>query len=906
MTGVGGLLILLRRLGLARSACGLAFLLTLSGPPPPSPSLALQPAQMPMGSSKPSGSPELESPPDEASQLRERAAAVLAKRQALQKALKLEADGDKKGAIAAYRQALDLFDEEADASDRGAILNSMGTLHFGLGDFEAADRLYRQSLALRRQTGSPQGEARTLSNIAMLRYEQALYADAIDHYQQSKSILASLSEPEPLEIASVENKLGLVYAALGQADQAREHYRSALELRRDRDRDGFATTLHNIAFLHQRQGENRQAQELYREALAIRRQVGDRLGEAETLNNLGYLYAATGKPAEGLPLLREAATTFESLGNTVGLANTLDSIGKAHEVLGQYQDALQFYFLALAKARAVGLSAAELEILSNIGSVMEAEQRPEVAIVFYKQSVNVTEKIRTGLRRLQREQQASYAREISDTYRRLADLLLRQERLPEAQAVLDLLKIQELDDFLHIVRSSEAASDGVDLTDEEQRLEQLIVDLLVLHDLLRSGADDARYDELIEKSDALMDDFHQFIESPEVRDLMSERSTEASGETVDPAQLQTIRKRLPPHAVALYPIVLEDRMEVLLTTKFGGPFRHSVDVSRDVLDREILNLRSALADRSGDASRHAQTLYGWLIERFEPVFAELETTHIVYIPDGQLRYVPLGALQDRQGRWLAERFAINYVSALGLTNFAQAPPSGPMRVLAGAFGATDRVVVVGDKSWPFTGLPGANAEIENLADLVPEMTRLADMAFSARSVRRYANQHSVVHLATHAEFLPGSPMNSFIVFGDGGVLRLEELKGWSLTDVEMMVLSSCETAVGGGSGVEILGFGWLMQKSGAAASVASLWKVDDGGTQALMNAFYRHLQDRDIGKAEALQRAQIELIESDPQVLADLDRGAMRLSEQETDHHIVDRLKHPYYWAPFILIGNGL
>jgi CHAT domain-containing protein len=139
-------------------------------------------------------------------------------------------------------------------------------------------------------------------------------------------------------------------------------------------------------------------------------------------------------------------------------------------------------------------------------------------------------------------------------------------------------------------------------------------------------------------------------------------------------------------------------------------------------------------------------------------------------------------------------------------------------------------------------------------------------------------------------------------------VTLRDVESWNLPGVDLVVLSACETGVGGefGTGEEILGFGYLMQQAGAKAVMASLWSVDDGGTQVLMNAFYRRLQGSHLTKAEALRQAQLALIAGDEGVLGK-QRGIIVVQPREGESRAVEnRLSHPYYWAPFILIGNGL
>jgi CHAT domain-containing protein len=114
------------------------------------------------------------------------------------------------------------------------------------------------------------------------------------------------------------------------------------------------------------------------------------------------------------------------------------------------------------------------------------------------------------------------------------------------------------------------------------------------------------------------------------------------------------------------------------------------------------------------------------------------------------------------------------------------------------------------------------------------------------------------------------------------------MKKWQFKNLDLIVLSGCETGLGGnfGTGVEILGLGYQLQSAGARAVIASLWSVDNGGTQVLMDDFYTNLKTGKYSKAEALQKAQISLINSN--------------NQQKND------FSHPYYWSPFILIGNGL
>ena len=239
-----------------------------------------------------------------------------------------------------------------------------------------------------------------------------------------------------------------------------------------------------------------------------------------------------------------------------------------------------------------------------------------------------------------------------------------------------------------------------------------------------------------------------------------------------------------------------------------------------------------------------------------PLVADLEeadTETILYAADGQLRYIPLAALHDGE-QWLAERFTMNHITAASLTDFSPAE-SQPLSILAGAFPAQDLVIYVAGEQRRFSGLPYAQAEVENLQANLPGTQAFFSAGFNRQAIEPRLPDHSIIHLATHGTFRSGHPNDSFILLGDGDRITLFDLDQWELPNAALVVLSACETAVSGpelGTGEEILGFGYQIQRTGARASIASLWTVSDGGTQALMDAFYLAVQNgysKEIGRA---------------------------------------------------------
>lgn len=571
---------------------------------------------------------------------------------------------------------------------------------------------------------------------------------------------------------------------------------------------------------------------------------------------------------------------------------------------------------ALILSEEIGVREQSAQILAQIGNLLVSESKPELGISFLKQSVNIFEAIRTEARSLPADLQESYTQTVAGIYRNLADLLLRQNRVLEAQQVLDLLKIQELNNYLRNVRGYR--QNLYELPAEQAILEkfgklkisaiqagQELSSLQTIPDANRTPAQKAQIQSLVQLQQELNQQFNQFIHSPEVENLAKQLTPAVVHQSLNPEELNGLRGKLHQiNAVLLYPLVLEDRLELIITTPDSPPLHRTVNVDRITLNQKIVEFRSLLRDPNSDVKPVAQTLYNWLIKPIESELQQSNTQTIIYAPDAQLRYIPLQALHDGQ-QWLTQRYRINNITARSLVNFTTQPANQP-HLLAGAFASGKHVFKVGTQPITLSGLPFAGKEVETLAAQLPNTKKLIDQAFSRIATTTQMNEFNIVHLATHAAFVPGTPKDSFIAFGNGEYATLADISSWTLTNVDLIVLSACDTGLGGnfGNGEEILGLGYQFQMQGAKAAIASLWTVDDGGTQALMREFYQIIKQGNVTKAEALRQAQLRLIEAGHSGMNESFKA--ELLKSGMDQTVVDHISHPYYWSPFILIGNGL
>ena len=805
----------------------------------------------------------------------------------------------------------------------------------------------QRALIIYRQIKDRNGEVISLGNIGYAYRELAQYQKAIDFFRQSLAISKQISgiactlnsistncfEARDAEGSMLDN-LGLTYQNLGQYNKAIDFHQQSLAISKEID-DFYteAVSLGNLGSVYNNLEQYQKALDFYKQSLAIVKQIGDRNMEAVLINNLGSVYLDLGQYNKAIDFSQQSLALRKEIGDLrneikaasqndlitffnpdsdfynspSGEAANLNNLGNAYSKLGQYNKARDFFQQSLAIFKQIGDREGEGITLSNIGLAFSKLNQPEIAILFYKQSVNVRETIRKDIKGLSKEEQKSYLSTVEDTYRNLADLLLKQDRILEAQQVLDLLKVEELSEYLKNVRGNEQTAQGVDLQSPEQNIIALGNELTALQQLAElTPAQKQRLSELTNQEINRNEQFNAFLNTPLIQKQLEELRRIEKAQNVDIEKFNRLRANLRKvkNAVILYPLILEDRLELIIITANTPPIRKTTKIKREQLNTAIAGFLSNLRNpSSANVEKDAQQFYEWIIKPFEAELQQANIQTIIYAPDGQLRYIPLAALHDGK-QWLVEKYRINNITASSLTDFTPRDYSELPSVLAAA-ATNSHNIKLGDRTIPFGALPATKTEVEAIATLLPRTTTLIDQQFSKNVTLQEMKRNTIIHLATHGYFAVGRAEDSFIIFGDGDKATLTDIANWSLTNVSLVVLSACETAIGGklGSGVEILGLGYRIQDAGAGAAIASLWKVSDDGTSELMQKLYKNLSQKNISSSEALRQAQIAMIRSNKKATSS-DRANIRIvgtvpTNQET------QLSHPYYWSAFILIGNG-
>ncbi|MFB2898291.1 CHAT domain-containing protein [Aerosakkonemataceae cyanobacterium BLCC-F50] len=340
---------------------------------------------------------------------------------------------------------------------------------------------------------------------------------------------------------------------------------------------------------------------------------------------------------------------------------------------------------------------------------------------------------------------------------------------------------------------------------------------------------------------------------------------------VKPVQIDQVD----PTAAVVYPIILKDRLAVILALPQSSLSLYTTQKTQQELESVLNDLQQDIGRPAADNDKVlqlSQQVYNWIIRPIEADIKQKNVQTLVFVPDGLLRNIPMAALHDGE-KYLVEKYSIALTPGLQLL-----PPQPLKREQL-------RVLTAGlsEARQEFPALPNVKEELEQIQSIMSTQ-ELLNQQFTDRNLQQALNSvpFPVVHIATHGQF-SSQAERTFILTWDEeiNVKELDNLlrrrKQEDSRPIELLVFSACETAEGDDRAA--LGLAGVAVRAGARSTVATLWRVSDESTAKLMVRFYQELAKENITKSEALRRAQLSLLQS-------------------------EQYKIPYYWAPFVLVGS--
>jgi CHAT domain-containing protein len=884
--------------------------------------------------------------------------------------------GQFEAAVQSWQKSLKLYREIKSRKEEGKVLNHLGKVYRSLALYAKAVEYYNQSLEISREMKDQDTERKSLFGLSDIHLFDLHDTNSFAEYYEQNNTVGSLIETYDQMLENMFPGSRKSYISLGKFRDTFEYFEKRLQIARSisdreeerqslgnlivlslryldykkviqyqeeilaiarnlKDKDKELDALESLASYHSTFGSNTKSIEFYEQSLIIARELKDQKMESKFLKYIGDSYYILKNYRKTVEYYESSLAIYRKLKkekyldgpfeinlfpyySLMNFGNAYDSIGNSNKSIEYYQESLADAQETLLVSRKQKDRKMEASSLRGIGVAFVKLKQPELAIVFYKQSVNVHESIREDIRNLPRQTQEAYAKSAADTYRSLANLLIQQRRFPEAQAVLELLKLRELRDFTRDTKAID--SPGISLAKiEKAALTEILTSFSTIgqftEDLQKCEKDNCpTLKELEKKRDRLNEAIKQELKTQ--RKLLADHYATESA-TLTPEALNAEARRIvnaKEGTVLIYPLILKDKLQFLLAFKSnkGGvtfrPFESAITAEQ--LTTTITRFRNQLENPSDiqTLKTTSQTLYNALIKPLEPELKAANIKHLVFAPDSTIRYIPLAALHDGKN-YLIERYTISTITAASKTDTQERSPipiPGQNQLLA--MGASTF------PNTPFSSLLNVPIELDAITQTptttgIYPGTEVLDRAFNFDSLKTNlkTGTYKILHLATHGAFIPGNVEQSYIVPGSGPNLTtdsIDTLANYGLGNLHLVVLSACQTGVGdrASDGIEIPGISHFFLKNDVKSVLASLWNVSDASTALLMQKFYTYLAQGKT-KAEALQQVQTEFLNS-KLTTQDLPRAGVRL--YIPGQLPPDSLAHPYYWAPFILIGNSL
>ena len=856
-------------------------------------------------------------------------------------------------AVGLYRRAAAVFERLGDRTEVGRTLSSSIQPLIRLGQYPKAMEGARRAREIFQEAGDTLRLARLDLNVANILHRQDRFADALEIYERTYRELLPYKDTEGIAVAL--HNMSVCLITLNDFPRALSTYNKAKEFYRAHGMPALvAQADYNIAYLYYLRGHYSQALEMLRAAREAAEAVGDSYHHAlcfldqsevylelnmdeqaagaahkgaagfrqltmgyetaKSLANLGIAEGRLGKTAQSLEIFAQARRLFVREKNPVWpslldlyQALVLHAAGRDTEAEPLAVAAMEFFrggtvaakealcelvlarirlqagdpaaartYCASALAHIGRLDAPHLEWQAHfqMGRVAEAERDASAAEHHYELARRAAESLRSILGG--DELKIAFMKDKLEIYQSLVRVCLRPAsgpaRLEEAFAHIEQAKSRSLQDLLaDAPRADELSPDARPISPAAHQIRELREDLnwyyhrIELEETGERLPSGERVQELRNRARLREKRLLELL-----RELPAAEADRTGISTARPLSLDAVRAALGPDTALIEYFRVDQQIVAALLTAdslhvlpVAAASRVNdlarlllFQISKFRLDPRYLEIGGPLlfeATRS-----HLRELYDELLR---PIPGLPAAGHLIFVPHEILHQLPLHALFDGE-RYVIDRFTVSYAPSAGIYALCTGQPS-----------RTDgNSLVLGVADWRTPSIPD---EVRSVASLLPDTEVYLDEAASRRVLAERGPASRLLHIASHGDFREDEPVFSSIRLGDG-YLTIYDLQQMHLP-LELATISGCGTglsAVIGGD--ELLGLVRGFLRAGARSLLLSLWDLHDRTTAEFMKGFYSRYT-AGVDKAAAVKAAMLEVRDCHP---------------------------HPYYWAPFVLVGK--
>lgn len=851
-------------------------------------------------------------------------------------------------AIAWFQQASEIGSELGNKRLAGSTMNNLSLVYDELGDYPTSLKQYQHALELYEGADFPRGESDTLGNIGGVNLLLGRYREALSYYERALVISEALESKPSMSLD--HGNLALCYLGLGQLDSALEHsetavalaietgmrkeealwlrgkgnvliqkgqydlglesHRAALTIYEEINARGvLLDALHDMGRIHLLLGDLVSAEQYFQKGAVMARELGVAQAITANLLVLGDLQVTRDHLPEADALYQQALQRATEANELNYQAESLLRLSLTHREQQRLEEAKAEARQALAIATNTGASFVESEAWFAIGELARLEGKVNPALDAYAQATakagtdpNLLWQIHYGRARVQihagerhkavaeleatvqiiesvRERlkeerfRAGYIQDKYQVYITLVQLQLELGLMQQAFSTAERLRARS---FLDQLENSGPVSRNEQESQIEfalrERVRQLQSTLEEENDLTPPDRRQMAVDTFSRELLAAEREYQAFL------DDIKGRSTIGHATTIP--TLAELQAQLKPGEALVEYVVGDERLMIFIMQP------HKLSAVTSELNRSSLfakvNLVRELIQQPSNESwwAPAASLSDSLIKPLQQHALLEGVVHLYLVPHGILNYLPFAVLPLNASvdeRVVIEQYTLSYLPAAAALVRAQQSVRTRHSLLALA---PER-----------TGLRHSLEEARAIAKQYQPNSRLLSGHMATESAfKKEAQGYGILHLSTHAYFNSKNPLLSGLVLeadeNNDGLLEVHEILGLSL-DAMLVTLSACETGMGSGffnqipAGDEFVSLTRAFLLAGSRSVLATLWEVDDRSTVELMKGFYNRLEHEGgvNGQAIALVQIQREL------------RKSMKY-------------KHPFYWAPFVLVGQ--
>ncbi len=836
--------------------------------------------------------------------------------------------GDYNKAVSCYNKSLPIAIDIGNKYTQCLTLLSMGLAKWNMSEYGNAIRYYNRSVKIAKETNNIWAEGRCYSSIGLIYWEQGLYAKALEYTEKSLKIANKINDNEGK--AYCLGNLAIIYDDIGEMDKTLEYYKLALELSEKIGNKGeIARNLGNLGCINHKFKNFDAAFNYYKKAIKIFHELDDQKSLAVFYGNLGALMIESGNYKEAEQNLAKALQIAKKTEIDRTIAEQLISFGFFYYKLNHFDDAFQNFNEARKLAQKINASQIYWLAQSGLGMVCRSQSKPKEALGHY---IKAVEKIEGTQRMLPIEQfQSGFLDENMSPYVEIISLLSEMYDAEPAEnydkRAFYFAERAKARSFLqNLIESRTSINNEVpgDLKQREQKILKNISEKQ--KQLFTENPGNRERRKLLSELKEYENDFEKIK-----REIKSANPKYMNLYSPEPCDVEKIQKDiLQPGDVLLEYSVQEQGSHVWLLSK--NKFCYFELPCKDSITKAVENYLYTIdkpAGISNSFSNHiikGKELFDLILK---PCLKEINKhDHLIIVADDILHFLPFESLVKQISKtgntptYLIEEHSISYspsATSLAFLSYdsriyerqqkqllAFADPvfkksSTDMETRGRLFrsGEPDTPLKTDDETgifnrnrtsgYQFSAISYTGTEVKEISGLFPKDETVCYFGTYASEYRlktEQLDQYKYLHFATHGLIDESKAFRSGIVLStnktssEDGLLQVNEILNLKL-HAEMVVLSACQTARGKLYQAEgIVGISRSFIYAGSSSVVVSLWNINDRSTSFIMKEFYTAILNNQ-NKSQALQSAQLSMLRSDRKLY-----------------------RHPYYWAPFILIGN--